>query len=206
MGESVHTITKKTDRSHLHDTDGGLNRQESFRINQLESKIRNRKTEKGYVVGADGNVIGESIRGSRSAARFYVRDLMKAKDAILTHNHPNAEMGGTMAARIGLPFSHTDLERAVTYDMKEIRAVTPNYTFSIRRPKGGWGDIREINRMLSNWNIERNANYNQYMNASYRRNADRAETWDRANVGGQWSAWRKAAKTLGWTITRRKVK
>ena len=206
MGEGVHTITKKTDRSHLHDTDGGLNRREAFRINQLESKIRNRKTEKGYVVDSDGNVIAESIKGSRSAARFYATDLLKARDAILTHNHPNVEMGGTMAAQIGLPFSNQDVEQAAKYNLKEIRAVTPNYTFSIRRPEGGWGDIREIRRVLSNWNIERNANYYQYMNASYRRNANSVETWDRANVGGQWSAWRKAAKTLGLTITRRKVK
>ena len=206
MGEGIHTIQAKTDRSHLHNTDGDLNRQEAFRINQLESKIRNRKTEKAYIVGNNGEVLGESVSGSRSRARLRVTDLMKAKDAIMTHNHPNAEMGGTLAAQIGLPFSHTDLERAVEFDMKEIRAVTPNYTYSIRRPEGGWGDKREVMHQLSNWNIDRTVNFNQYINSSYRRNADRKETWDRANVGGQWAAWRKTAKALGWTITRKKVK
>ena len=205
MGEGVHTI-RKTDRSHLHDTDGGMNRQEAFRVNQLESKIRNRKTEKGYIVGANGEIIGESIRGSRNAARFKVSDLVKSKDAIMTHNHPNAEMGGTLAARIGLPFSATDLERAVQYDQKEIRAVTPNYTYSIRRPKGGWGDKREVMSQLRDHTRRRLENYNQYFNASYRKDANINETWDRANVGGQWSAWRQTAKALGWTITRKKVK
>ena len=205
MGEGIHTIRQKTDRSYLHDTDGGMNRQEAFKVNQLESRIRNRKTEKGYVVDSNGNVIAESIKGSRSAATFRKSDLAKAKDAILTHNHPNAEMGGTLAAQIGLPFSHTDLKGAVEYDIKEVRAATPNYTYSIRRPKGGWGDTREINRVLDQWNADRNRNYYAYTNAPYRMYSDWRESWDRGNVVGQWQAWKDAVKKLGWTITRKRV-
>lgn len=207
MGEGVSTIrkgVKKTDRSYLHDTDSGMNRQEAFRVNQLESKIRNRKTEKGYIVGADGNVIGESIRSTRSSAAFRVNDLVKSKDAIMTHNHPNADMGGTMAARVGLPFSGTDLERAITYDQKEIRAVTPNYTYSIRRPKGGWGDKSTIMKAIREWDRDRLENYYSYKNSSARRNSSINETADRGNVGGQWAAWKKFMKKTGITVTRRK--
>ena len=63
MGEGVHTIKKgvrKTDRSYQRDTEKGLNRQESYTVSKLESQIRNRKTEKGYVIGPDGQVIGET--------------------------------------------------------------------------------------------------------------------------------------------------
>ena len=108
MGEGVHTIQSvpKTDRSALRNTDGGMNRQESFRVNQLESQIRGRKTEKGYIVDSNGNVIAESAKGKGSAhsAKFYVSDMMKSKDAILTHNHPtegaNSGLYGTLAGRI----------------------------------------------------------------------------------------------------------
>ena len=207
MGEGVHTVGKsvrKTDRSYLRDTESGLNRQEAFRVNQLESKIRNRKTEKGYIVGSNGEIIGESIRSTRSASAFRISDLVKSKDAILTHNHPNAEMGGTMAARVGLPFSNKDVENAVRYDQKEVRAVTPNYTYSIKRPKDGWGDKQKIYSALREWNNERVANYYSYKNSSARRGANARETFDRGNVGGQWSAWRNFMKKTGLVVTRRK--
>lgn len=214
MGEGIHTIKRapKTDRSYLRDTDSGMNRQEAFRVNQLESKIRNRKTEKGYVIGANGEIIAESVKSSKSAARFYTRDLERSKDAILTHNHPNADMGGTMAARIGLPFSDQDVRNAIRFDQKEVRAVTPNYTYSIRRPKGGWGDEaqkQKLYRALDDWNRRRIMNYNAYKYSPARLGTktfqEKLETFDRGNVGGQWSAWKKFMKETGLTVTRRKV-
>lgn len=204
MGEGVHIIRKKTDRSYLRDTDSGMNRQEAFRVSQLEKKIRNRKTEKGYIIGSDGNIIGESIRSTRNSAGFRTIDFLKSKDAILIHNHPNATMGGTMAARIGLPFSDVDVENAVRFDQKEVRAVTPNYTYSLRRPKGGWGDKEAIYKALREWNTEMRKNYNDYKYSKARRNGDYRETFDRGNVGGQWSAWKSFMKKTGMIITRRK--
>lgn len=207
MGEGIHTISKgvkKTDRSYLHDTDSGLNRREAYTVNKLENKIRNRKTEKGYVIGSDGNVIAESHRGSRRSARFYKSDMMKSKDAIVIHNHPNAEMGGTMAAQIGLPFSNNDIENAVNYNLKEVRAVTPNYTYSIRRPKGGWGNKEAIYKALREWENEADKNFYDYKYSKGRKGASINETFDRGNVGGQWSAWKSFMKKTGLTITRKK--
>lgn len=211
MGEGIHTIKSvpKTDRSYLRDTDSGMNRQEAFRVNQLEAKIRNRKTEKGYIIGSNGEIIGESVKGSRSSARFLTSDMRKSKDAILTHNHPNADMGGTMAARIGLPFSDQDVRNAVAYDQKEIRAVTPNYTYSIRRPKGGWGDDEQKQKIYSalrRWDMRRTMNYQAYKYSPARLSsgANFRETYDRGNVGGQWSAWKKFMKETGLIITRKK--
>lgn len=208
MGEGIHTISKgvRTDRSHLHDTDSGMNKQEAFRISQLEQKIRNRKTEKGFVIGSNGEILAESRRSTRNSATFYVRDLEKARGGILTHNHPNADLYGTMAGRIGLPFSSDDLLRAVSYDMKEVRAVTPTYTFSIRRPKGGWGDKQKINETMRQWNRDFNRGIEDYINSKISKGGSRAEAYDRGNVGVQWSAWKKAMKDLGITVTRRRVK
>lgn len=41
--------------------------------------------------------------------------------------------------RIGNSFSPQDIRTAIDKNAAEMRAVTPTYTFSIKRPKGGWG-------------------------------------------------------------------
>ena len=236
MGEGIHSIGKgvRTDRSYLRDTDKGLNKQEAYTINKLEGKIRDRKTEKGYIVGPDGKVIAESIKGDRDSARFDSRDLVRAKDCVLTHNHPYVgKKGGlydTLAGRVGVPFSDTDLINAVAHNLKEIRAVTPTYTYSIRRPKGGWGEPRAIAAELQQYgrNIVRTgAKYRAQqtdnilnvakdiakkkgmsgMSEALAYSDKRAkEISDRTNVGIQYGELKKLAKNLGWEFTRRKVK
>lgn len=216
MGEGVHTISNapKTDRSYLHDTDGGLNRQEAFRVSQLEAKIRNRRTEKGYIIGADGQIISESVKGTRNKAKFNVSDLRHAKDAVLTHNHPGTGLYDTLAGRIGNPFSQADIELATQYNMKEIRAVTKTYTYSIRRPKGGWGDPQKIKSVISSMHRNAKRGYDEYTTKpiaeflttrSSQAQQRLKEAHDRGNVGVQWSNLRKVVKELGWTLTRRKV-
>lgn len=214
MGEGVHTIgtARRTDRSYQRDTDKGLNKQESYTINKVESKIRNRKTEKGYIIGEDGKIIGESYNSTRQSAAFRTSDMKK--DSILTHNHPyvgnkGRRLYGTLAGRIGTPFSDTDIQNAVEYNLKEVRAVTPTYTYSMRRPKGGWGNQQEIMRALSSYRSKLNSQVNRYYESqrhsvnSYQRIH---ELSDRANVGIQNSALKELAKQFGWEFTRKKVK
>ena len=218
MGEGIHTIKSvpKTDRSYQRDTEKGLNRQESYTVSKLEAQIRNRKTEKGYVIDSNGNVIAESVKGTANRARFRAGSLRK--DTILTHNHPtegaNSNLFGTMAGRIGVPFSAQDIRNAVKYDLKEVRAVTPTYTYSIRRPKGGWGDLNTALRALDRYEYgSRSGAYSyatrQMANTMRSGNMTRQrakEISDRANVGTQYSLFKKMAKELGWDFTRRKVK
>lgn len=219
MGEGVHTIgqgVRKTDRSYQRDTDKGLNRQEAFRVNQVESKIRDRKTEKGYLVDSNGNIIGETGKGTSHKASFNKADLVRAKDAILTHNHPtegaNSGLYGTLAGRIGVPFSGQDIKVAAQFDLKEVRAVTPTYTYSIRRPKGGWGDSEKINAAIDRYTMNSGIGARLYASRqglSPFSNIPRQrakEVADRANVGTQYSLLKKLAKEFGWEFTRRKVK
>lgn len=219
MGEGIQTIGKgvrKTDRSYLRDTEKGLNRQEAYRVNQLESQIRNRKTEKGYVVDENGNVMAESVKGTSHKARFRNADLMRARGGILTHNHPtegaNSGLYGTMAGRIGVPFSGQDLKIAAQFNLKEVRAVTPTYTYSIRRPKGGWGDVSAVERAMNRYTLLSEVRAQSYAikQGVYRgTNISRQrakEISDRANVGTQYSLLKQIAKEMGWEFTRKKVK
>ena len=59
-------------------------------------------------------------------------------DAIITHNHPSS-LGASGIMSIGQSFSGNDIASAIELNLKEVRAVTPRYTFSLKRPKGGWG-------------------------------------------------------------------
>lgn len=210
MGEGIHTIKSvpKTDRSYLRDTEKGLNRREAYTVNKMESQIRNRKTEKGYVIDSDGNVTGESIRSSSHTAKFLSRDLKK--DSIVTHNHPtegaNSGLYGTMAGRIGVPLSTADIRAAVTHDLKEVRAVTPTYTWSLRRPKGGWGNTQEVLNALRRYDTNVNVKAQTYAFNQMPKTRERArEVTDRANVGTQYSELKELAKRFGWEFTRRRV-
>lgn len=208
MGEGVHTITKKTDRSYLRDTEKGLNKQESFTVSKLESKIRNRKTEKAYVVDANGKVSAESYASSHKSAAFRRNDLERARGGVLTHNHPtegaNSALRGTLAGRIGLPFSAQDFASAIEYDLKEIRAVTPTYTYSVRRPKGGWGNYSDIAKDLRKLHSDAYIGYHEYRDR-HRGKLPNNQSQDRANVGVQYSLVKNLAKKYGWEFTRRKV-
>lgn len=221
MGEDIRIIGKGSRRSAREarrDTEKGLNKQEAFTISRLEAQIRNRKTEKGYVIGEDGKVIGESTKSTRDSARFDPRALKK--DSIVTHNHPYVGNKGrrlydTMAGRIGVPFSPADVSLAIRHDVKEIRAVTPTYTWSIRRPAGGWGDTLEIMRDIRSMSARMQTEGYQYQSRhaassirSFRETGSRRraeEVADRANVGVQYQALKNLAKKYGWEFTRRKA-
>lgn len=105
-----------------------------------EQKIRNNKDESAYVFDSKGNLVditkgkGPEVNMARATV---------PQDAIITHNHPRS-IGTTGIRRIGNAFSSDDLNFAVYKNAKEMRAVTPTYTFSVKRPKGGWGDRTQI--------------------------------------------------------------
>lgn len=75
------------------------------------------------------------------------------KDAVVTHNHPRGwGYGDRDLGRMGNSFSMDDLSLAVYNDVAEIRAVTPNYTFSLKRPEKGWGV--DIEKLISDYSKE----------------------------------------------------
>lgn len=120
-------------------TSGGVRKENgiSKTLKASESSIRRNKYESAIVIGKNGNILLNKNGGKRSVS-FTKEEAAKLKDAVFTHNHPSAlRASGIM--RIGNSFSADDLVTAVKTDVKEMRAVTPTYTFSMKRPKGGWG-------------------------------------------------------------------
>ena len=101
----------------------------------LEQKYRQNRDETLHVFNQKGDIIvsfgGKGARVSSNGAKV-------PANSILTHNHPRAlqEKG---IGRIGNSFSVDDIRTAVNLNAREIRAVTPTYAFSLKRPSKGWG-------------------------------------------------------------------
>lgn len=97
-----------------------------------ENKIKGDRTESAYIYDADGNLLREATGGTKKEIHLG----FAPANSIVSHNHPT-ERGEENAL---LTFSATDLQYAVDHNVKEMRAVSKNHTFSMKRPHGGWGE------------------------------------------------------------------
>lgn len=202
-------------REDKHATDAGLTPAQKKAADKVESSIRNRKTEVAYAIDSNGNAIRVSTKGTSNRAS--VRIASVPRDAVLTHNHPSdydrpfekrtrtrvvrGIVGGGqgMGARIGSSITGDDIRLAILTDAKEVRAVGPEYTFSIRRPANGWGVNSEA--FLREWYDE--VNTYRANNQSYARSG--REQLGRYNAVMAHSVTRKLAKKYGMTYTRKKA-
>ena len=110
-------------------------------VRERESAIRNEHLENIAVFDRDGNIIYQDVGeiGSVSPGDIWT---YRDKDVVITHNHPNIDEKGNLRADGGGSFSPNDVAVAIASNAKEIRAVTPTHTFSLKRPKEGWGEAR----------------------------------------------------------------
>ena len=118
----------------------GNNPDLTAKVVETENDLRkNKDFEKAVVFNADGDILIDK-RGESTSVGFTSEEVKEMKDAVLTHNHPRGWGHDEKSwGRIGNSFSKADLMLAINHDLAEIRAVTPNYTFSMRRPEKGWG-------------------------------------------------------------------
>ena len=135
------------------DINAGHNRAEDVTLSKIErtNKLGINGKENAMIVDSHGKVVldtanspyfKKSRTGVKSNSLGTLMMAKAAKDSIITHSHPNNPRSG-LAGRIGNTLSSTDVANAVRWDAKEIRATTPTYTYSIKRPKGGWGTTPE---------------------------------------------------------------
>ncbi len=118
----------------------GKNMQINQIVADVEKDIRmNKGFETGIVIDKNGKILVDK-RGKSFSVEFSEEECKLMKDSIMTHNHPRGwKYEENKMGRIGSSFSGEDLMLAVSRDVAEIRAVTPNYTFVMRRPEKGWG-------------------------------------------------------------------
>lgn len=151
-----------------------------------ERTIRGDATETAFVFDRKGNVI-KMVKGtSNSVAIGKV-----PKDSVVTHNHPS-----------NASFSPADIMTAMDSDMAEIRAVGKTYTYSLTRPKKGWGDpakaIAEYNKASKEAKIE----VDDFYYGGKAMGLDRSKS---ANLLLPHLKMKKFAKAMGWKYTKSRI-
>lgn len=122
-----------------------------------EAQDRNKTYEVAHVFDSQGNQTAVRVGDNKQHGKAH-RSVSLAgvdlEDKILTHNHPNqknmVKLGGF--ANIGQAHSGPDLRVSIDNNAREVRAVTGTYTFSVKRPAGGWNaNGRDVENY---WNAE----------------------------------------------------
>lgn len=169
-------------------------------VSDIEVIIReNKDFETAVAVDLKGNIVVDKS-GEHTQVDFTNEELSKLKNCILTHNHP---LGWGYEEkdirRIGNSFSINDLLLAVDCNVMEIRAVTPNYTFSMKRPSNGWGiSVKEIESI---YNRERKILYKElFIDGIYTLTDAQKETVALHIL------WKKISKEFGWEYRKLKTK
>ncbi len=171
------------------------------KVVDTEDDIRlNKKFETGVAFNRNGKIVVDK-RGKATSVSFTENEIKKMKDTILTHNHPRGwGYKETDMQRIGNSFSQADLRLAIYADVAEIRAVTPNYTFSLKRPEKGWDisveKLDEIYEKLYKKQYNENV---QLINLGYI-SAKQASATHHHRLN------RELAKQLGWKYEKKRTK
>lgn len=179
-------------------TESGYSQLLKRSILSYEHNQRQKKNEAMAFYDDNGNMLGR-IQGKGDRVNIRKEDV-PGKDLIMTHNHPWAlSQSGYM--RIGSSFSMEDAVLAVKFNAKEIRAVTPTYTFSIKRSDDRWGVTQAAVRRAYARAQERVLNEGQ----DY---SDRVGYSNTVNNRYTITYWHKVnklvAKEMGWKYTKKK--
>lgn len=180
-------------------TEEGYTRTMIKNIVGLEQGYRGNKDETLHVFTPTGKLI-RSIGGKGAAVQ--VPDMaMLSTNAILTHNHPRA-IGQKGLAAIGNSFSHADINLAVRANASEMRAVTPTYTFSMKRPKGGWNatpqQVVDAFKAAEKKTRSRMQSYIDNYKGSWKTAVERANTMHYHLI------WKEVAKQMGWNYSKKR--
>lgn len=179
----------------------GSNYELTKAVSDVESNIRQNKShETGVLFNKDGNIVIDKRGGSRSV-QFTKDECLLMNDGIFTHNHPGAwRYSENDIMRIGNSFSIQDIALAVGNNLAEMRAVTPNYTFSMKRPDGGWGiSVKELMKLYND------ENRNLRLEVTRRINKDTL-TISQASVTHFHILWKRLSKKLGFDYSKMKTK
>lgn len=201
------SITVRTDTSRKSNTEAGLTEAQRKTLAAEESRIRTQNVEHGVVIDEDGKVVSRHV-GNRGAVNIDVKE-----NSVVTHNHPGADLRDTesvygrnstgIAGRVGRSFSAGDIRETINGNAKEVRAVTRTYTFSLKRPAGGWGISgaeaeREYRSILTKLVTDGKSV------PAARTKAEQVRDYARETTVLQHVATRELARRHGWRYTRRR--
>ncbi len=175
-------------------------------ILSYEHKQRQEWNEAMAYYDANGNQLARTQSKKHDEVPFKEKDIPKdasgnfRDDIIFTHNHPDA-LGKTSYGSIGNSLSTEDMVGAVKYNAKEMRAVTPHYTFSFKRPSGGWNATTRQVRAAYRKAMKKVREDGEYYYG-------KAGMTDVANERYMTTYWHKVnkivAKEFGWNYSKKK--
>jgi hypothetical protein len=110
------------------ETEAGYSAALARSVLKAEKEIKDNKYETAVIFDENGKEVFRK-EGTRAGVSYPGK---YDTDRIMTHNHPGPDS----------TFSSADLAGAVEFNAKEVRAVSRNFTFSMKRPAGGWGSVK----------------------------------------------------------------
>ena len=175
----------------------------TMQVTRIEDEIRmNKNFETGVAVDKDGKVVIDK-RGAKYSVNFTRDECNLMKDCIFTHNHPRGWAADEKRwAHIGNSFSIDDVSLAVFNDVAEIRAVTPLYTFSLKRPDGGWGNFKNVKSFRQSLNKQNTKVREILLDAVTKEYI----TPEQASALHYHLLWKRVAKKQGWNYTKLKTR
>lgn len=168
-------------------------------IRKTEDEIRmNKDFETAVVFDKSGKIILDK-RGAQFSVGFSKDDVDKMKDAIITHNHPRGwSYPEKSLGRIGNSFSIEDISLSIKADASEMRAVTPNYTFVMKRPKDGWPDLDKVKEVYEKEN-------NKLKNEMWKGINSGIFKPERASAIHFHILWKRVSKKMNWNYSKSKT-
>lgn len=131
-------------------------------------------------------------------------DAKSVKDKVVTHNHPRG-LNKTGWESMGSSLGGEDIKGMVKSDMKELRAVTSKYTYSMKRPAKGWGvsakQVEAHYKKLANSMSSKDFRFMSKYKGTF-------QQWEQANSRLKATFFhrvnKQVAKDFGWTYTKKK--
>lgn len=138
---TIKTATVRVGYEVNHNTEAGMPQMQKQAVLAKEQQIRRNRDESTHVYNDAGQEVlmlqgkGNHVQVERSQVAAVYRTM---NNMVVTHNHPTTKYP-TGIKSIGNSFSRPDILTSINGNVKEMRAVTPKYTYSFKRPANGWG-------------------------------------------------------------------
>jgi hypothetical protein len=142
--------------------DSALSQAERASIEAFENKRYKYKTEYGYAIDENGDLIGNEVHGGKGSVRVPTRIMTQAKT--FSHNHPR---GKGEEGLLGGTFSDQDLRTfSKNNNLKTMRATALEGTYSIS--KGANFDSRAFNSFAQSVSQKHMATIKSTYNSLYK--------------------------------------